>query len=379
MDTERPEFENPDFIDDYEADEIQERMMENLPEDISNMPGDFAYDFTMPTAIEISQMVQFSLVRVLMIAFPQFAWGEWLDYHGNQVQVFRKEAVAAEGYIDITGEEGTEIESGTAFCVPANDDEEDIEFETTQTVTLEEGVTAHIPIIAVEAGASGNVAAGTITMIAEPIDGIETITNNSSTSGGLDEEDDEAYCDRILAAYSSSLYYIGNDTDYKRWAKEITGIGDCVVVPAWDGPGTVKLILVDSNGSPASQSLVTQVYNHIVSPNDRSARLLPTACADLTCVAAASRTIDYSCTDIVLDGTKTLEEVMTAFEEAVLTTYADAKEAGMLRYNSVRPLMSSIGGVSDFGDFKVNDGYTNVVLDADEYPVTGTVVFTEEE
>ena len=70
---------------------------------------------------------------------------------------------------------------------------------------------------------------------------------------------------------------------------------------------------------------------------------------------------------------------MTAFEEAVLTTYADAKEAGMLRYNSVRPLMSSIGGVSDFGDFKVNDGYTNVVLDADEYPVTGTVTFTEEE
>lgn len=379
MDTERPEFENPDFIDDYEAEEIQERMMENLPEDISNMPGDFAHDFTMPTAIEISQLVQFSLVRVLMIAFPQSAWGEWLDYHGNQVQVFRKEAVAAEGYIDITGEEGTEIEEGTAFCVPADDDEEDIEFETTETVTLEEGVTAHIPITAVEAGASGNVAAGTITMIAEPIDGIETITNPSATSGGLDEEDDEAYCERILSAYSSSLYFIGNDTDYKRWSKEITGIGDCVVVPAWDGPGTVKLILVDSNGSPASESLVLQVYNHIVSPNDRSARILPTACADLTCVAAASKTIDYSCTDIVLNGTKSLEEVIAAFEEAVLSTYAPAKEAGMLRYNSVRPLMASVGGVSDFGDFKVNDGYTNVMLDADEYPVTGTVTFTEEE
>lgn len=63
----RPEFEVPEFVSESDSDQIQERMMGNLPADISDMEGDFPYDFTMPTAIEISQLVQFNLVRCLMV------------------------------------------------------------------------------------------------------------------------------------------------------------------------------------------------------------------------------------------------------------------------------------------------------------------------
>ncbi|MEI3522164.1 MAG: baseplate J/gp47 family protein [Anaerosacchariphilus sp.] len=56
----------------------------------------------------------------------------------------------------------------------------------------------------------------------------------------------------------------------------------------WNGPGTVKLVLVDGNGKPANAKLVQDVYNYIVSPNDRSARLLPTGTAELTCAAATT-------------------------------------------------------------------------------------------
>ena len=70
----RPEFEVPEFVSESDSDQIQERMMGNLPADISDMEGDFPYDFTMPTAIEISQLVQFNLVRCLMVAFPEYSW-----------------------------------------------------------------------------------------------------------------------------------------------------------------------------------------------------------------------------------------------------------------------------------------------------------------
>ena len=73
----RPEFEVPEFVSESDSDQIQERMMGNLPADISDMEGDFPYDFTMPTAIEISQLVQFNLVRCLMVAFPEYSWGDW--------------------------------------------------------------------------------------------------------------------------------------------------------------------------------------------------------------------------------------------------------------------------------------------------------------
>ena len=80
----RPEFEVPEFVSESDSDQIQERMMGNLPADISDMEGDFPYDFTMPTAIEISQLVQFNLVRCLMVAFPEYSWGDWMDLHGAE-------------------------------------------------------------------------------------------------------------------------------------------------------------------------------------------------------------------------------------------------------------------------------------------------------
>lgn len=68
------EFTPPEFIDNNTPEEIQSRMMNALPEGIDDMPGGFPYDFTMPTAIEKSELIQFHLVRTLMLMFPQFAW-----------------------------------------------------------------------------------------------------------------------------------------------------------------------------------------------------------------------------------------------------------------------------------------------------------------
>ncbi len=64
------EFVTPEFIDNSDPDTIQSRMMNNLPVDISDMPADFPHDFTMPTAIEISRLIQYNLTRTLMLMFP---------------------------------------------------------------------------------------------------------------------------------------------------------------------------------------------------------------------------------------------------------------------------------------------------------------------
>ena len=52
------EFTPPEFVDGAEPEEIQQRMMDALPDGIDDMPGGFPYDFTMPTAIEKSQRRQ---------------------------------------------------------------------------------------------------------------------------------------------------------------------------------------------------------------------------------------------------------------------------------------------------------------------------------
>lgn len=371
----QPEFIDPDFIEESDPEIIHERMMENLPEDISDMPGDFAHDFTMPAAIEISQLIQFNLQRSLMIAFPEYAWGEWLELHGKQVHVTRHPAQPATGYVVVTGEEGIIIEQGAVFCVPAVDDAEAIEFEAVEAVELTGGE-AVIPIIAVEAGRSSNVAANTVTLLGIPRQGILSITNPEPISDGKEEEDDDSLYDRIHEEYKNVMSYTGNDTDYIRWAKEVGGVGDCIVVPEWDGPGTVKLVLTDSNGTPASEGLKKAVYDHIVCPEDRSRRLLPAGCAKLTVEAAKTRQISYVCTGMVLEGVS-FEEVIRLFKESVRAVYAEARKTGVLRYNDVRPVLADISGLLDFEDFLMDGGHGNIVLEAGEYADTGTATFTQ--
>lgn len=371
----RPDFEDPDFLEDTDTDEIQDRMMENLPADISQMEGDFPYDFTMPTAIELSQLYQEGIVQALMAAFPEYAADEFLDLHGEDAGLTRKPAMAATGIVQVTAEEGTVIEAGTVFLVPATDTEDAIEFTSDEDVEWTEDGTLDVAVTAVEGGADGNVAAGTITVMEDPIDEVSAVTNSTPTSGGMDEEDDDAFYERIHAENEDSNSYIGNDSDFKKWALQVEGIGDCVVDPAWNGPGTVRLILVDSNGQPASDALVQAVSDKILSPSDRSARLLPTGSAELTCVAATTVTINYVATGLELDGTS-IGAVSTEFQNAIKEVYASAKEDNILRYAKLYAALANIAGVVDFSTFLVNGGESNISLGSDGYAVTGTVSFS---
>ena len=69
----QPEFNRPEFLEGNSAEEIHERMMNNLPDDIDDMPGGFPYDMTMPAALEKDEIINFHIVRALMISFPEYA------------------------------------------------------------------------------------------------------------------------------------------------------------------------------------------------------------------------------------------------------------------------------------------------------------------
>ena len=371
----QPEFIQPDFMQGSTENEIHERMMANLPSDIDDMPGGFPYDFTMTAAIEKSEFINYHMARALMIAFPQYAWDDWLDLHGQQVHIARHEEEYATGYVDVTGLAGTLIAAGTMFCTPATDSSPALEYSADEDSIIESNGVCKIAVTAVQSGTVSNIAANTICIMAKPDKNIISVTNSEPVTGGTERENNGDYYDRIAAEYENSMTYLGNDSDYERWAKE-AGAGDCIVVSAADGPGTVKLVLVDQNGQPANQTLINDVYNHIISPQDRKARLLPTACAKLSCVAATSIIVNYSCTGIKIEDTADIEQVKDDFKKAVLAVYDKAKSDGILRYNDIRPLISDIAGVKDFETFTMNGGTENINLKQEEYPFTGTLIFS---
>lgn len=374
----QPEFLNPDFIENNTADEIHQRMMENLPDDIDDMPGGFPYDFTRPAALEKDEFINYHLVRALMIAFPQYAWDEWLDLHGQQVHVTRHQPEYAAGKIKVTGVPGTRITEGTVFCTAATETGPSIEFMSQEEAEIGMEGTILIPVSAVESGTGSNVAADTVVLMAKPDKKVMQVTNPEPIQGGTERERNDDYYNRIAAEYENSMTFLGNDNDYIRWAKE-AGAGDCIVIPAAEGPGTVKLVLVDGNGQPANEKLVDAVYNYIVSPNDRSARLLPTACAKLICCPATTIKVNFVLTGLLYDETTTLEQIAKDFSILVKPVYADAKRRGILRYNDVRPVISDIPGVLDFEDFLMDGERENITLESESYLETGVLDFGQED
>lgn len=371
----QPEFTEPYFIEGSTKEEIHERMMEELPEDIDDMPGGFPYDFTMPAAAEKDEIINYHIVRTLMLMFPQYAWDEWLDLHGQQVNLKRHEPEFGSGNVLVTGTVGAVIEAGTIFCTPATDDSPSIEFATDSEAIIPDSGKVMISITAVESGTKSNVAANTISIMAKPDNNVSGVINPEPITGGTEIESDDDFYDRIAAEYENSMSYLGNDADYIRWAKRV-GAGDCIVDAAWNGPGTVKLVLVDANGQPANDKLIEDVYNYIVSPNDRSARLLPTGTAELTVVAATTVMISFTITGLQYNDNTDINQIQEDFREAVKKVYSEVKKDGILRYNHVRPIISAITGVEDFDTFLMNDNVENISFEKEEYPETGTLNFS---
>ena len=368
------DFVLPEFMSNTNVDDIHNRMMKNLPQGIDDMPGGFPYDFTRPTAIEKSELINYHLARTLMIAFPQYAWDDWLDLHGQQVHLTRHPAKKATGSITLTGTVGSEIAQGTIVCTPATENTPAIQYITNEDCTISDEGTVTVDITAMKGGKKYNIPANTICILAKPNKNIKSVTNKEAITGGEERESNGDFYDRIAAEYENSMTFLGNDSDYVRWAKE-AGAGDCIVVSADEGPGTVKLVLVDRNGQPANKELIDAVYNYIVSPNSRENRLLPTACAKLNCVSAVTIKINYTCTGLVLDDNVDINKIKNDFKTALLKIYDKAKNQNILRYNDIRPLISAIDGVKDFDTFTMNDKTENIQLAQEEYPETGTLNF----
>lgn len=366
------EFIYPDFVKDSDPDTIHERMMRRLPGDISAMPGDFAYDFTYPSALEKSELIQFHIVRTLMLMFPQYAWEEYLDLHGERERLSRKPAGYAYGTLEISGTPGTRIEKGRVFCTAATDTVSSIEYETQEAVEIPDSGIAEVEVMAVESGKGSNVAAGTVALALKPINGVTGIRNAQAITGGTEEEADEDFRERILDVYRKGVSFVGNDADYVRWAKEVVGVGSASVIPEWDGPGTVKLILIDANGQPANTYICRDVYNYIMQPEERLQRKAPIG-ATLTVSPPEIVMVTYSATVELLPG-YTLDMVQEEFEKNLIKYYDAALGEEEIKYTRVGAVLSGTSGVNDYSGLLIDGERRNISIHTYEFPVTASVI-----
>lgn len=117
-------------------------------------------------------------------------------------------------------------------------------------------------VTAIIAGVSGNVGAGSITMIPKTMQGITACTNLEPARGGYAAESDSALREHYYEALRTPATS-GNIYHYKQWAKAVSGVGDAKVYPLWAGDNTVQVVIINDNMQPADDTLVKNVQDYI--------------------------------------------------------------------------------------------------------------------
>lgn len=235
-----------------EQDEILTELQQNVGNDASSYEGTFTYDVLAANSIEFAKQ-EVEREQAYKAMFARTSWGEYLEMRAEEHGIFRRQAVKAKGTITVSGN-GT-VPQGSVFQTFTG-----IAFYTTKAASITQS--GDIPVECSTAGTIGNVKAGTITVIPMSIPGISSVMNADATYDGFDEEDDATLYNRLIFKVRQPATS-GNVNDYIEWATSIAGVGHVTVVPLWNGNGTVKVIIADSSGSPASSNLLTQVSTTI--------------------------------------------------------------------------------------------------------------------
>ena len=186
---------------------------------------------------------------VLDQSFPQTAQGMYLDYHAETRGITRAAAEKAVGTLRFAAADKVTatcpIEKGTV-CMTA----EGVRFETTEDATIAVGSQwVDVPAQAVEAGAGGNVIAGTVTLLSAMPVGVVQCTNPAAFSGGCDAESDEALRGRVLASYQR-LPNGANAAYYEQEAMRYPGVAAAKAVGRARGIGTVNVVIATHAGVP---------------------------------------------------------------------------------------------------------------------------------
>jgi uncharacterized phage protein gp47/JayE len=233
---------------------------------------------------------------------------------------------------------------------------------------------------AAEAGEQGNLAAHAITNLDSPIAGIDKLHNLEAAAGGAEEELDEALRERILLEYEG--HGAGNITDYKRWALAEPGVGQVFVNPVWNGPGTVQVVVMDSNGDPVGPATVSSLQTKL-DPTVGTADGLAPVGITVTVQTPTQVPIDVAATidfedGYSLDGGGGTIALRERIEQA-LSSYIDELEVGEdVVYNHVQAAFFRVEGIYDVSAVTVEGATADVSITVDPPQVAtlGAVLLT---
>lgn len=225
---------------------ILRRMLERVAAKFDRREGSIIYDGVAPAAVEF-QNIYIALEAVLREMFPDTATREYLIKHCAERGISPKPSSYAKVMGSFTPT-NLDVPIGARFS------HEDLNYKVTEKIS--DGK------YELECETSGSVANG-VTGRLIPIDYVEKLETAYIDYVVVPGEDDEA-TETLRARYFASINsesFGGNEFDYKNKILSLDGVGGVKVYGGsqWNGGGTVKCVIIDSEYGVPDEGLIDDV------------------------------------------------------------------------------------------------------------------------
>ncbi len=214
-----------------------------------------------------------------------------------------------------------------------------------------------------------------------PIEYIEGLTKAEITEilvPGEDEEDTEHFRQRYFNSLDSQAFG-GNQRDYIEKVESIAGVGAVKVYPVWNGGGTVKLVITNSENKKPSHTLVEQVQTAIDPVQNQGQRLGIAPIGHVVTVEGVRETPVNITTKITYQDDWSWPAIGGYVNSAIDKYFAQLsaewanQENITVRISQIESALLGVTGVLDITGTTLNGAEQNLVLDANSIPIRGAV------
>lgn len=213
----------------------------------------------------------------------------------------------------------------------------------------------------------------------EYIDKLETAELIELLIPGEDEEETESLRQKYYNTLESESFG-GNVADYKEKVNKISGVGGVKVYRAWNGGGTVKLVIINSNFEKPSNELINSTQT-IIDPLQNQGEGLGIAPIGhvVTVDGVSSETINIASTITYQEGWNFeaskpyIEKAIDDYFSELNKTWADNDNL-IVRISQIETRLLNVAGVVDIANTSINGVQENYVADKDSIVKRGEIV-----
>ena len=357
----------------YTYEQLLSDVLKNAPQDVDTRQGSIFYDAVAGIVLKIARLYT-DLDVVLNLSMLDTTSGEYLDLKASEYGLKRRSSIKACYHVAFNG---TTPELGERFFTDGiyfalRQDDKDVYYLECETSGI----------------VGNNIYEGTPAIPVNKIQGLKSAVFGDIYIYGAEKESDDNLRNRVREKIAGPAEN-GNKQHYKTWCESVDGVGMARIFPLWNGPNTVKGVLINSLGLPCDPSTVETVQNYIDPATkgytayvagktyvvgDGLGEGVANLGAHFTAAAAESKEIKISFNAELIAGAdrdtilKDVENAITDYF-ANLVTAANTDEQVTVRVSEIGAVISGIEEIIDYYELKLNDNAANILISLDGVPV----------